>query len=173
LCLVKTKSTFEINNLKKRDVTMHAIWLGEITIRHGREGDLMKNLWVVVWKSSVVFGMAACLCGTVPSAFAQDAAQEKQPARMLPAYTVIRPAPAADAAKVQSDIAASGKSNMSSLPLFTYQVTSSREDNSYSGVMVGANPFQGGGVSETPTFIIPLIFVVLRRKSVHREFIGV
>ena len=37
LCLVKTKSTFEINNLKKRDVTMlHAIWLGEITIRHGQ-----------------------------------------------------------------------------------------------------------------------------------------
>ena len=36
-CLVKTKSTFEINNLKKRDVTMlHAIWLGEITIRHGQ-----------------------------------------------------------------------------------------------------------------------------------------
>jgi hypothetical protein len=34
LCLVKTKSTFEINNLKKRDVTMlHAIWLGEIAIR--------------------------------------------------------------------------------------------------------------------------------------------
>jgi hypothetical protein len=39
LCLVKTKSTFEINNLKKRDVTMlHAIWLGEITIRHGQDG---------------------------------------------------------------------------------------------------------------------------------------
>jgi hypothetical protein len=38
LCLVKTKSTFEINDLKKRDVTMlHAIWLGEITIRHGQE----------------------------------------------------------------------------------------------------------------------------------------
>ena len=38
LCLVKTKSTFEINNLKKRDVTMlHAIWLGEITIRHGQD----------------------------------------------------------------------------------------------------------------------------------------
>src|SRR4029077_2908137 len=36
LCLVKTKSTFEINNLKKRDVTMlYAICLGEITIRHG------------------------------------------------------------------------------------------------------------------------------------------
>jgi hypothetical protein len=122
----------------------------------------MKNLWVVVWKSSVVFGIAACLCGTVPSAFAQDAAQEKKPARILPAYTMVRPAPAADAAKVQSDIAASGKSNMSSLPLFTYQVISSRDDNSYSGVMVGANPFQGGGVSETPTFIIPLIFVLHR-----------
>src|SRR5208283_3332729 len=37
---VKTKSTFEINNLKKRDVTMlHVIWLGEITIRHGRGRD--------------------------------------------------------------------------------------------------------------------------------------
>jgi hypothetical protein len=48
LCLVKTKSTFEINNLKKRDVTMlHAIWLGEITIRHGqvraRFTDLLSN----------------------------------------------------------------------------------------------------------------------------------
>lgn len=50
---------------------------------------------------------------------------------------------------------------MSSLPLFTYQVTSSRDGNS-SGVMVGSNPFQGGSVSETPTFIIPLIFVLHR-----------
>ena len=34
-CLVKIKSAFEINTIKKRDVTMlHAIWLGEITIRH-------------------------------------------------------------------------------------------------------------------------------------------
>jgi hypothetical protein len=34
LCLAKTKSTFAINN-KERDVTMlHAMWLGEITIRH-------------------------------------------------------------------------------------------------------------------------------------------
>jgi hypothetical protein len=39
---------FRINNLKKRDVTMlHAIWLGEITIRHGqvraRFTDLLSN----------------------------------------------------------------------------------------------------------------------------------
>ena len=35
MCLVKTKSAFEINYIKKRDVTMlHAIWLGEIAIRH-------------------------------------------------------------------------------------------------------------------------------------------
>jgi len=33
-------STFEINNLKKRDVTMlHTIWLGEITIRHGQREE--------------------------------------------------------------------------------------------------------------------------------------
>ena len=37
VCLAKIKSTFEINNIKKRDVTMlHAMWLGEITIRHGQ-----------------------------------------------------------------------------------------------------------------------------------------
>jgi hypothetical protein len=35
LCLAKIKSAFEINKIKKRDVTMlHAIWLSEITIRH-------------------------------------------------------------------------------------------------------------------------------------------
>jgi hypothetical protein len=122
----------------------------------------MKNLWVVVWKGGVLLGMAACLCGTVPSARGQNAAQEKKPTRRLPAYVTVRPAPAEDAAKVQSDIATSGKSNMSSLPLFTYQVTSSRDGNSYTGVMVGTNPFQGGGVSETPTFIVPLIFVLHR-----------
>ncbi len=106
----------------------------------------MKNLWVVVWKGTVVFGIAVWICGIVPSAFAQGAPQEKKPARILPAYTMVRPAPAADAAQVQSDIAASGKSKMSSLPLFTYQVTSSRDGNSYPGLMVGSNPFQGGGV---------------------------
>jgi hypothetical protein len=38
LCLAKIKSAFEINNIKKRDVTMlHAMWLGEITIRHRQE----------------------------------------------------------------------------------------------------------------------------------------
>jgi len=120
----------------------------------------MKNLWVVVWKRGVV--LAACLCGTVHSAWGQNAAQEKKPTRRLPAYVTVRPALAEDAAKVQSDIATSGKSNMSSLPLFTYQVTSSRDGNSYTGVMVGTNPFQGGGVSETPTFIVPLIFVLHR-----------
>jgi hypothetical protein len=45
LCVVKTKSTFEINNLKKRDVTMlHTIWLGEITIRHGQVSII--SAWV-------------------------------------------------------------------------------------------------------------------------------
>ena len=61
LCLVKTKSTFEINNLKKRDVTMlHAIWLGEITIRHGqvraRFTDLLSNNARSNWKRCHGFG---------------------------------------------------------------------------------------------------------------------
>ena len=123
----------------------------------------MKNLGVVVWKSSMVFalGIATCLSGAVTPVVAQEAAKEK-PVRRLPAYATVRPAPAADAAQVQSEISARGKSSMSSLPLFIYQVTSSRDGNSYTGVMVGSNPFQGGGVSETPTFIVPLIFVLHR-----------
>ena len=33
--LAKIKSAFEINNIKQRDVTMlHAMWLGDIAIRH-------------------------------------------------------------------------------------------------------------------------------------------
>lgn len=51
---------------------------------------------------------------------------------------------------------------MSPLSLFTYQVTSSRDGNPYTGVMVGTDPFHGGGASEPPTFIIPLIFVLHR-----------
>ena len=39
LCLAMIESAFEINNIKKGDVTMlHALWLGEIPIlhRHGK-----------------------------------------------------------------------------------------------------------------------------------------
>lgn len=45
----------------------------------------------------------------------------------------------------------------STLPVFTYNVTSSRDGNSYTGVMVGQDPFNGGGTTNVPTQIIPLI----------------
>jgi hypothetical protein len=48
----------------------------------------------------------------------------------------------------------------STLPLFTYNVTSTRDGNNYTGVMVGSNPFNGGdGQTSVTTQIIPLIIV--------------
>jgi hypothetical protein len=44
------------------------------------------------------------------------------------------------------------------LPSFTYTVTSSRDGNTYSGVMVGGTPFNGGATSTSvPVKIIPVI----------------
>jgi len=43
------------------------------------------------------------------------------------------------------------------LPVFTYNVTSSRDGNNYTGVMVGQDPFNGGGTTNVPTQIVPLI----------------
>ena len=44
------------------------------------------------------------------------------------------------------------------LPLFTYTVTSSRDGNTYTGTMVGPDPFaHPGGSARVPTQIIPVI----------------
>lgn len=49
-------------------------------------------------------------------------------------------------------------SSKQSLPLFTYTVVSSRDGNTYTGVMVGPNPFKDpGGSAKIPTEIVPVI----------------
>jgi hypothetical protein len=124
----------------------------------------MKNHSREVFKARLflALGMVVALCVAIPTAYGQESAQgQKHPGR-LRAYTTVRPAAAADAAKVQSDLAATGKTGMSSLTLFNYSVTSTRDGNTYTGVMVGSNPFAGGGSSETMTYIVPLIFVTHR-----------
>lgn len=124
----------------------------------------MKNQWVSFRTSSLVFAFSIviALCACLPAAFGQQAAQGQSKNPKLRAYMTTRPAAAADASRTQGEVAATGKSSLSPLPLFTYQVTSSRDGKSYSGVMVGSNPFQGGSISEVQTFIIPLIFVTHR-----------
>jgi hypothetical protein len=124
----------------------------------------MKNQWVSERVGSLVFvfSIVLALFAALPAAYGQEAAQVKKNVPKLRAYMTTRPAAAADASRIQSEVAATGKSSLSSLPLFTYQVTSSRDGNPYSGVIVGSNPFEGGSTSEVQTFVIPLIFVTHR-----------
>ncbi len=76
-------------------------------------------------------------------------ASSQAPAR-LKAYSAVRP-----------PVAAPGPLNASGpqLPIFHYKVTSSRDGNTYSGVMVGKDPFSNGSnkTSEIPTQIVPIV----------------
>ena len=72
----------------------------------------------------------------------------------LKAYTAVFPAGAGTPANIKAMAASS------TLPLFTYDVTSSRDGNTYTGAVVGSSPFNGGdGQTSVTTQIIPLIIV--------------
>lgn len=74
----------------------------------------------------------------------------------LHAYTAVRPAHV-------SPNAAAATSAASSLPVWTYDTTSSRDGNNYSGVMVGTSPFDGGdGSTSVRTQVVPVIIKVHR-----------
>lgn len=88
-----------------------------------------------------------------PVVSAQD--QAKQIAPKLTPYFLVKPAP-----KTLSPAAAKSTLSSAGLPLFQYTTTSSRDGNTYSGVIVGNNPFGGGGgTANVVTQIVPLIIV--------------
>lgn len=95
------------------------------------------------------------LCSTVVVLFNTFAAAQAQ--GKLRAYSVVRPARDANGKVLEPTTA----SAISSLATFSYTVTSSRDGNTYTGAMVGQNPF-GSGFTPTvvTTPIIPLIIVV-------------
>ena len=70
---------------------------------------------------------------------------------------------------VKNDVAAMGTSKKSGLPLFTYNVQSDRDGQSYTGVIVGADPFSKFGNKQTnvKTFIVPVIVIT---QSVGTNF---
>lgn len=110
-------------------------------------------LWIVCALIALVFSSAA--------AFGQDKAQ-------LPKLNpYVRPtkslAPGAEAS-VKSEAAKGAISNSSktptSLPLFNYEVTSSRDGNTYDGTIVGRSPFTDAfGFTAVPAQIVPVIIV--------------
>ena len=92
-------------------------------------------------------------CAATTVAFGQAPAAS-QGAR-LRAYTTVMPQ-TAPASRSASSIAARTSSSM--LPLWTFNVSSSRDHNNYTGVMVGRNPFGGGPKkANVPTQIVPIV----------------
>src|SRR5260370_38808473 len=75
----------------------------------------------------------------------------------LKAYTPVKPAKTASGNVVRPSDAAA----VSSLATFTYNVTSGRDGNAYTGAMVGQDPFSSD-FTPTPvtTPVIPLIIIL-------------
>jgi hypothetical protein len=89
-------------------------------------------------------------CAATTVAFGQDPAASPSQAR-LRAYTTVMP---------QRGPARSQHSpNSSRLPLWTFNVSSTRDRNNYSGVMVGRNPFghERRQSVDVPTQIVPVV----------------
>jgi hypothetical protein len=95
------------------------------------------------------------LCTLSPTLFGQEAVQSQRKIPKLKAYSWVKPNPNSAAVQAMTNLAANGSSN--TLPLFTFFTESSRDEVGYSGVMVGQDPFHGGGSVSVPTFIVPLI----------------
>ncbi len=80
------------------------------------------------------------------------------------AYVLVKPASPAVIGAAQdqmftaaASLATQGSSTSATLPLWFYNVTSARDHNGYFGIMVGNDPFHGGGRAEVSTYIVPLI----------------
>jgi hypothetical protein len=111
-------------------------------------------------RSLGVFLCAAALLSSSP-ARTQGQELQKPNAPRLKAYVTVKPAKGLDMEKMKSELAATGMSTMSMLPLFTYNVEASRDQNDYTGVMVGANPFTATGNKDVSvlTHVIPIIII--------------
>jgi len=106
--------------------------------------------------------VAFCAMAALSVAASATFGQEQQHATpKLQVRNAIKPAKTADAEQVKSAVASGSMNKTPMLPLFTYNVNSDRDDNEYTGVIVGANPFTPWGNKNTQvkTFIVPLVII--------------
>ena len=104
--------------------------------------------WKLVAWSFVMF-VGAGLCVLSPLAFAQET--QSVLARPQAYYKVVPLTGVSDAA-IGASVAAA-----TTIPMWRYNITSSRDGKPYTGVMVGRSPFfHGARTTNVPTFIIPL-----------------
>jgi hypothetical protein len=154
-------------NLETRSDSVHTrVWNRtgnghvQVNSNHRNQGGLQVDRKLMI----VAVCFLAAMSAAASAAFGQD---QKEIAPRLPIRRAIKPAQSADAEKIKNEVAATGSSKTASLPLFLYRVESDRDNNNYTGVMVGADPFTSGGDKNTHvnTFIVPII-VITNTKGV-------
>lgn len=101
------------------------------------------------FKSSLIALAAVCL-GLVPGIEAQTSKQPK-----LKGYFAYKPAHAKDVQNVKEAVGA--LSNIPGLPLWNYTWQASRDNNVYTGTMVGSAPFSQHNNTSVPTYVVPII----------------
>ena len=108
---------------------------------------------------SLLFFLAASLVSLASVPLAQDTAQMPQPP-LNGHYTYGK------LRGVTTEEAMRGAAVATSIPLFTYNVTASRDGNQYSGVMVGRSPmYHGARTTNIPVVIIPVKFIMTDHDS--------
>ena len=109
-------------------------------------------------RSLGLFLCAAALLSASPAR-----AQELQflPCRSTKAFVTVKAAKGLDMEKVKSELQATGATSSSMLPRFTYNVEASCDQNDYTGVMVGTDPFTSRGNKDVSvlTHVIPVIVI--------------
>jgi len=106
--------------------------------------------------------LVVVFCAMAALSAAASAALGQEPQKATPRLQIqhaTKSARAADAEAVKNSVAAGSASKTPMLPLFTFDVQSDRDNNNYTGVMVGANPFnhRGDRNVSVKTFIVPII----------------
>jgi hypothetical protein len=96
----------------------------------------------------------------VATAFWCAAAFGQEPVQLgpgpLPAYYTYIPLSGVSSEEVRSNVSAA-----TTIPMWGYTTTASRDSNQYSGVMVGRSPFfHGARTTNVPTFIVPVKVVM-------------
>ncbi|MFZ0594989.1 MAG: hypothetical protein WAM39_31300 [Bryobacteraceae bacterium] len=95
------------------------------------------------------------LCTSALRLIAQEPAQGGATVPRLKAYSWVKPGPSQDKVDAMKNLMATDPSK--TLPLWTFFVESTRDGNAYTGVMVGQDPFNGGGSVNVTTYLVPLI----------------
>ncbi len=100
--------------------------------------------------------VTGALCASALTLAGQESVQQAQATNTLAsrAYTAVKAAATTDVETMKSQAAAGASVT---LPLWTFFVESSRDDNGYTGVMVGQDPFTVGGSVSVPTYVVPLV----------------